>query len=97
MKATQVASTAAASAKAIAVKALEVDERHRIQLDQPATWIKPMLGPIIAMIAALLISVIAVVVNKMSGSNVSVVWISLPLMVASIGFAVFRWMKITKE
>jgi serine/threonine protein kinase len=97
VKATQVASTAAASAKAIAVKALEVDERHRIQLDQPATWIKPMLGPIIAMIAALLISVIAVVVNKMSGSNVSVVWISLPLMVASIGFAVFRWMKITKE
>ena len=39
----------------------------------------------------------AVVVNKATGSNISVVWISLPLMLAAIGFAVYRWMKITKE
>lgn len=100
-KAGQVASVAAVSAasaaKHLATRALEVDQRHRIELDQPSTWIKPMMGPIVAMVAALVISIGAVFVNKASGSNVSVVWISLPLMLAAIGFAVYRWMKITKE
>ena len=45
----------------------------------------------------LLVSVVAVIVNKAMGSNVSVTWISLPLMLAAIGFAIYRWMKITKE
>lgn len=99
--ATQVATVAAVSAahaaKSIATKALEVDQRHRISLEQPSTWIKPMMGPIIALVAALLVSVVAVIVNKAMGSNVSVTWISLPLLLAAIGFAIYRWMKITKE
>lgn len=99
--ATQVATVAAVSAahaaKSIATRALEVDKRHRISLEQPSTWIKPMMGPILAMAAALLVSVVAVIVNKAMGSNVRVMWISLPLMLAAIGFAIYRWMKITKE
>lgn len=92
----QTAQVAAMAAKTIATKALEVDRRHEIRLDDPSTWIKPMLGPIIAMAAAIVISIGAVVMNKVSGSNSSVVAISLPLMVAAIGFAVYRYIKLTR-
>ncbi len=94
--ATVAASSAATAAKVIATKALEVDQRHEIRLDEPATWVKPMMGPIVAMGLALVVSVGAVIVNKVTGSNVSVVWISLPLMLAAIAFAIYRWNKITK-
>lgn len=92
----QTAQVAAMAAKTIATKALEVDRRHEIRLDDPSTWIKPMLGPIIAMAAAVVISIGAVIMNKVSGSNSSVVAISLPLMIASIGFAVYRYIKLTR-
>ncbi|MFO0549651.1 MAG: serine/threonine-protein kinase [Polyangiaceae bacterium] len=93
--ATVAASTAATAAKKVATKALEVDESHRIHLEDPSTWVKPMMGPIVAMCAAIFISVVAVIVNKITKSDVKVMWISLPLMLAAIGFAVYRWIKIT--
>lgn len=94
--ATVAASSAASAAKLVATKALEVDQRHEIRLDEPSTWVKPMMGPIVAMALALVVSIGAVIVNKVTNSNVSVVWISLPLMLAAIAFAIYRWNKITK-
>lgn len=99
--ATQVATVAAASAasaaKNIATRALAVDALPKIQIDQPSTWIRPMRGPLIAMGAAVLISVFAVVLSKITASHFKVSWVSLPLLLASIAFAAYRWVKLTRE
>ncbi len=91
------ASSAASAAKNMAVRAFEVNTLPKIQIDQPATWLRPMRGPIIALCAAVGITIIAVIVNKATASNFKVSWISLPLMLGAIGFAVFRWVKLTSQ
>ncbi len=95
-KAASTAAVAAAStAKTLAKKAVEVDP-STVRLDDPSTWIKPMRGPIIAMSLALVITIGVVVANKVTRSSSSASWISLPLLLGSIGFAVYRWLKITR-
>ncbi len=100
-KAGQVASvaatSAAAAAKNIATRALAVDALPKIQIDQPSTWIRPMRAPLIAMGAAVLITVFAVIFSKATASHFKVSWVSLPLLVASIAFAGYRWVKLTRE
>ncbi|NUO54776.1 MAG: hypothetical protein HOV80_38535, partial [Polyangiaceae bacterium] len=88
------AAAAASTAKSLARKAVEVDKTE-VRLDDPSTWIKPMRGPIIAMAAAIILSVGVVVASKMTGSRYSLSWISLPLFFGAIGFAIYRWIKIT--
>jgi serine/threonine-protein kinase len=96
-KAAAVAGAAAAStAKSIAKKAIDVEDQV-IRLDDPSTWIKPMRGPIIAMVLAIVLSIGVVVANKMTGARYSLTWLSLPLLLGAIGFAAYRWMKIQKR
>jgi serine/threonine protein kinase len=97
--ATVAASTAASAAKQVATKALEVDERHRIVLEDPSTWWRPMLGPIVGIAAAMLVTLGAVIANRFSKGTdkISVTWVSLVLFTAAIGFAVYRWRKITER
>jgi hypothetical protein len=91
------ATSAAAAAKNIATRALAVDALPKIQIDQPSTWVRPMRGPLIAMGAAVLISVFAVIFSKATASHFKVSWVSLPLLIASIAFAGYRWVKLTRE
>ncbi len=88
------AAAAASTAKSLARKAVEVDKTE-VRLDDPSTWIKPMRGPMIAMAAAIVLSVGVVVASKMTGSRYSLSWLSLPLFFGALGFAVYRWIKIT--
>jgi drug/metabolite transporter (DMT)-like permease len=99
-KAAAVAAVGAASAaKHVATKALEVDERHRIVLEDPSTWWRPMLGPIVGLVAAVLVTLGAVISNRLSKGTdkISVTWVSLVLFSAAIAFAVYRWKKITER
>jgi eukaryotic-like serine/threonine-protein kinase len=86
---------AVSGARVLATKALEVAP-HEIRFDEPSTWIKPMLPPIVLMVLAIVSTVVVVVVNKVTGSNIQVTWLSLTLMLASIGFGVYRWLKLTR-
>jgi eukaryotic-like serine/threonine-protein kinase len=88
------AAAAASTAKSLARKAVEVD-KAQVRLDDPSTWIKPMRGPMIAMAAAIVLSVGVVVASKLTGSRYSLSWLSLPLFFGALGFAVYRWIKIT--
>ena len=90
------ARAAASAAKSIAGKALGVDEQHEIRFDEPSTWLKPMMPAIVVMALALLSTVVVVIVNKATGSNMSVSWFSLPLMLLAVGFGAYRWMKLTR-
>lgn len=90
------ARSAALAAKSIAGKALGVDEHHEIRFDEPSTWLKPMMPAIVVMALALLSTVVVVIINKATGSNVSVIWFSLPLMLLAVGFGAYRWMKLTR-
>ena len=56
-----------------------------------------MRGPLIAFGAAIVITIIAVIGNSATGSNFPVRWISLPLLLAAVGFIVYRWIKLQKE
>jgi hypothetical protein len=103
--AANIASTAAvkasaagvSAAKSLVTKAIAVDQRQRIALDDPSTWLSPMRGPLIAMALAVVITIVAVLANKFAGLQVSVTWVSGPLFVAAIGFAVYRWIMIQKQ
>jgi eukaryotic-like serine/threonine-protein kinase len=86
---------AVSGAKVLATKALEVAP-HEIRFDEPSTWIKPMLAPIVMMVLAILSTIVVVIVNKVTGSNIQVTWLSLTLMLAAIGFGVYRWLKLTR-
>ena len=95
-KAASTAAVAAAStAKTLAKKAVEVDA-SQVRFDAPSTWVRPMLGPIIALALAILVTVGVVIANKATGSSMSVSYISLPLLFGAIGFGVYRWMKIQR-
>jgi hypothetical protein len=86
---------AVSGARVLATKALEVAP-HEIRFDEPSTWIKPMLAPIVMMVLAILSTIVVVIVNKVTRSNTQVTWLSLTLMLASIGFGVYRWLKLTR-
>lgn len=90
------AQRAAGAARHLAGKALEVDHSHEIRFDEPSTWLKPMLPPIIIMAVALLSTVVVVIVNRSAGTTIGVTWFALPLMLVSIAFGVYRWMKLTR-
>jgi hypothetical protein len=95
-RAEQAAAQAAGAARDLAKRAVEVD-RQPIRLDDPSTWIRPMRGPLIVFGAAIVITIVAVIANSATGSNFPIRWISLPLMLAAIGFVVYRWIMIQKE
>jgi serine/threonine-protein kinase len=90
------AGVAAGAARDVATRAIAVDKQP-IRLDDPSTWVRPMRGPLIAFGAAVLITIVAVVGNSATGSNFPVRYISLPLLLAAVGFIVFRWIKLQKE
>jgi hypothetical protein len=105
-KASQAAQIAAAkassAAKHVATKALEVDERHRIVLEDPSTWWRPMLGPIVGIAASLLLSVVAVVANNVSSrsGNTNPLDLRLPSLLiffVAVAFAVYRWKKLQER
>ena len=90
------AQRAAGAARSLAGKALEVDHSHEIRFDEPSTWLKPMLPPIIIMIVALLSTVVVVIVNRSFGTTIGASWFALPLMLVSVAFGVYRWLKLTR-
>ncbi len=87
------AGAAASSAKSLAIKAVTV-ERVEVRLDQPSTWVKPMRGPLVAMLLSFLIAVVAVIASKATGSTYKVGYVTMPLLFGSIGFAVYRFLKL---
>jgi len=91
------AGSAANAAKNIATRALAVESLPKIQIDEPSTWIRPMRGPLIALGASIAITVFAVIFSKMTASHFKVSWVSLPLLITSIAFAVYRWVKLTSR
>ncbi len=90
------AAHAAGAARGVASRAIAVDKQP-IRLDDPSTWIRPMRGPLIAFGLAVVITVVAVVGNSATGSNFPVRYVSLPLLLAAVGFIVYRWIKLQKE
>jgi serine/threonine-protein kinase len=88
---------AAGAAKSLAQKALSVEQHQRIQLDKPETWLKPMLAPMIVMGAAVVITIGAIIANRFLEEQIKVSWISAPLIVIAVAFAVYRWIKLQEE
>jgi eukaryotic-like serine/threonine-protein kinase len=88
---------AAGAAKNLAQKALSVEQHQRIQLDKPETWLKPMLVPLIVMGAAVVITIGAIIANRFLEEQIKVSWVSAPLIVISVAFAVYRWIKLQEE
>lgn len=88
---------AAGAAKNLAQKALSVEQHQRIQLDKPETWLKPMLAPMIVMGAAVVITLGAIIANRFLEEQIKVSWISAPLIVIAVAFAVYRWIKLQEE
>lgn len=88
---------AAGAAKNLAQKALSVEQHQRIQLDKPETWLKPMMAPMIVMGAAVLITLGAIIANRFLEEQIKVSWISAPLIVIAVAFAVYRWIKLQED
>ncbi len=65
-----------------------------IRIEDPSTWLKPMRGPLIALGLAVLVSFLAVIVGKATGTKLSVSWISGLLLLGAIIFAVIRWIRL---
>ena len=65
-----------------------------IRIEDPSTWLKPMRGPLIALGLAVAVSLLAVIVGKSTGTKLPVGWISGPLLLGAIVFAVIRWVRL---
>jgi hypothetical protein len=63
-----------------------------IRLEDPSTWLKPMLGPIIAFGVAVLLTFIGVLAG-VPGMR----WISLVILLGAVGFGVVRWMRLQSD
>jgi len=63
-----------------------------IRLEDPSTWLKPMLGPIIAFGAALLLTFVGILAG-VPGMR----WISLVVLLGAIGFGVVRWTRLQSD
>ncbi len=91
----QVAGHARSAAINVAKQSIGGEEPKKvIRIEDPSTWVKPMRGPLIALAAAVGISILAVIVGKATGTKLSVGWISGPLLLGAIVFAVIRWIRL---
>lgn len=87
----------AGQSRALAAKSIGANQPKVIRLEDPSTWLKPMMGPLIALAAAMFLSIIVVVVQKVTDSQFSVSFISVPLLLGAIGFGVVRWIKLQQD
>lgn len=68
-----------------------------IRLEDPSTWLRPMAGPLIALGLAVLLSIIGVIVGRVTGTPLPIGWISGLLLLGAIVFAVVRWIRLQQE
>lgn len=87
----------AGHSRALAAKSIGANQPKVIRLEDPSTWLKPMMGPLIALAAAMFLSIIAVIVQKVTDSQFSLSFISVPLLLGAIGFGVVRWIKLQQD
>ena len=65
------------------------EPRKIIRIEDPSTWLKPMLWPIVAFGLALLLTFVGVLAGVSSMR-----WISILLLLGAVAFAVVRWIRL---
>lgn len=79
-------------AVAAALRSVGHNEEKSIRIEDPSTWLKPMLGPIVALGVAIVFTVIAMVAGVSWLRYVAIVCV-----LGAIGFGVVRWIKLQAD
>ncbi|MFO0612491.1 MAG: hypothetical protein U0414_07890 [Polyangiaceae bacterium] len=77
---------------AAALRSVGHNQEKSIRLEDPSTWVKPMLGPIVSLGVAIVFTIIAMVAG--------VSWlryIAIACVLGAIGFGVVRWFKLQAD
>lgn len=79
-------------AVAAALRSVGHNEEKSIRIEDPSTWLKPMLGPIIALGVAIVFTIVAMVAGVSWLRYIAIVFV-----LAAIGFGVVRWIKLQAD
>lgn len=80
------------AAVAAALRSVGHNQEKSIRIEDPSTWVKPMLGPIVALGIAIVFAVIAMVAGVPWLRYVAIICV-----LGAIGFGVARWFKLQAD
>jgi len=79
-------------AVAAAFRSIGHNQEKSIRIEDPSTWIKPMLGPIVALAIAIVITIVAI-----AGAIAWLRYVAIVCVLGAIGFGVARWFKLQAD
>lgn len=80
------------AAVAAALHSIGHNQEKSIRIEDPSTWLKPMLGPIVALGLAIVITIVAI-----AGGIAWLRYVAIACVLGAIGFGVARWFKLQAD